>query len=336
MVALETPAIIAPDMSGPSRARWAVLCLATAVIAVLVVYGAYRQEIAAPSPAAPNERALRQPAVAAAAQTPAPTPELTPAPTPTRAPLVLGSGAPWAGPANMPILMYHHVNRAPTASEVDARLTVTDADFARQLAYLQCAGYYSITLSQLFDGIYGGAPLPEKPVILTFDDGYADAYNNAFVHLKWAGFGGTFSVVTGWIGQPGYLNWEQMREMVGAGMEMVAHSVNHPDLGKEPDDVVREQLSRSKRDLEENLGQPVAFFVYPSGEPFRSAATERQAQVVAMVQEAGYRGALTATWNLAQDPAAPFALNRVRVSGGVDIQAFAENMGGPAPDDVGC
>jgi peptidoglycan/xylan/chitin deacetylase (PgdA/CDA1 family) len=232
--------------------------------------------------------------------------------------------------------MYHHVTSAPQASELDARLTVTDADFARQLAYLRCAGYYSITLSQLFDGIYSGAPLPEKPVILTFDDGYADAYTNAFPLLKWAGFGATLSVVTGWIGRPAYLNWEQLREMAGAGMEMAAHSVSHPDLGKEPDDVVRDQLSRSKRDLEDNLGQFVAFFVYPAGEPFRSASAERQAQVVTMVQEAGYRGALTATWNLAQDPAAPFALNRVRVSGGVDIQTFAENMGGPLPGDIGC
>jgi peptidoglycan/xylan/chitin deacetylase (PgdA/CDA1 family) len=232
--------------------------------------------------------------------------------------------------------MYHHINSAPPASELDARLTVTDADFARQLTYLRCAGYYSITLSQLFDGIYGGAPLPDKTVILTFDDGYADGYTNAFPLLRWAGFGGTFSIVTGWVGQPGYLNWDQMREMAGAGMEMAAHSVSHPDLGKEQDNVVRDQLSRSKRNLEENLGQPVAFFVYPSGEPFRSATPERQAQVVTMVQEAGYRGALTATWNLAQDPAAPFALNRVRVSGGVDIQTFAENMNGPAPEAIGC
>jgi peptidoglycan/xylan/chitin deacetylase (PgdA/CDA1 family) len=307
--------------------------LASTLVAVILIYGAYRHEIAAPSPApaAPNE-----PAVAAAAQAPAPTPELTPAPTPTRAPLVLASGAPWSGPAYMPILMYHHVTNAPPASELDARLTVTDGDFARQLAYLRCAGYYSITLSQLFDGIYGGAPLPVKPVILTFDDGYADAYTSAFAHLKWAGFGGTFSVVTGWIGEPGYLSWDQTQEMVGAGMEMVAHSVSHPDLGKEPDEVVRSQLSRSKRDLEENLGQPVVFFVYPAGEPFRSATAERQSQVVTMVQEAGYRGALTATWNLAQDPAAPFALNRVRVSGGIDIKTFAENMGGPAPEAIGC
>jgi peptidoglycan/xylan/chitin deacetylase (PgdA/CDA1 family) len=236
----------------------------------------------------------------------------------------------------MPILMYHHVNRSPPASELEARLTTTDADFARQLGYLRCAGYYSITLSQLFDGIYGGAPLPEKPVILTFDDGYADAYTNAFVQLNRAGFGGTFSIVTGWVGQPGYLTWDQIREMTGVGMEMVAHSVSHPDLGVEPDNVVRDQLNRSKRELEENLGQPVAFFVYPSGEPFRYGTKERQAQVVSMLQEAGYRGALTATWNLAQDPAAPFALNRVRVSGGIEIKTFAENMGGPAPEAIGC
>jgi peptidoglycan/xylan/chitin deacetylase (PgdA/CDA1 family) len=236
----------------------------------------------------------------------------------------------------MPILMYHHVNGAPTASELDARLTVTDADFTRQLAYLRCAGYYSITLSQLFDGIYNGAPLPEKPVILTFDDGYADAYTNAFPQLNWTGFGGSFAIVTGWAGQPGYLNWEQMREMAAAGMEMVAHSVSHPDLGKESDEIVRFQLGRSRRDLDEKLGQAAQFFVYPAGEPFRSGSQERQAQVVTMAQEAGYRGALTATWNLAQDPAAPFALNRVRVSGGVEIQQFAENMGGPAPAAIGC
>jgi peptidoglycan/xylan/chitin deacetylase (PgdA/CDA1 family) len=191
-------------------------------------------------------------------------------------------------------------------------------------------------MTQLFDGIYNGAPLPEKPVVLTFDDGYADAYTNAFPWLKWMGLGGTFSIVTGWIGQPGYLSAEQIKEMAGVGMEMVAHSVSHPDLGKESDPVVRDQLARSRGTLEGLLGQPILFFVYPAGEPFRSATKERQAQVVTMLQEAGYRGALTATWNLAQDPAAPFALNRVRVSGGVDIQTFAKNMGGPAPEAIGC
>jgi peptidoglycan/xylan/chitin deacetylase (PgdA/CDA1 family) len=232
--------------------------------------------------------------------------------------------------------MYHYINSAPPANELNARLTVNDADFARQLAYLRCAGYYSINLPQLFDAIYGGTQLPEKSVVLTFDDGYIDAYTNAFPALRQAGLGGSFAIVTGFVGQPGYMNWEQLREMASVGMEMMAHSVNHPDLGDESDAVVRDQLLRSRSDLEANTGQPVTFFVYPAGEPFRSGSQERQQQVVRILQETGYRGALTATFGLFQNPAAPFALNRVRVSGGVDIHQFAENMGGPPPDAVGC
>ncbi len=232
--------------------------------------------------------------------------------------------------------MYHYVNNRTPADELDARLTVTDAEFTRQLQYLRCAGYYSITLAQFFEAMYNGAPLPEKPVILTFDDGYIDAYTNAFPLLHNAGFSGSFSIVTGWVGLAPYVSWEQLQEMAGAGMEIVAHSVSHPDFSKQPDDVVRDQLSRSKRDLEQKLGFPVPFFTYPAGEPFRFGSEERQRQVVTMVQEAGYRGALTTRNQLLQDPAAPFALSRIRVTGGVDIAKFAENMGGPRPADTGC
>jgi peptidoglycan/xylan/chitin deacetylase (PgdA/CDA1 family) len=232
--------------------------------------------------------------------------------------------------------MYHYVNSAPPPTELDARLTVTDADFSRQLSYLRCAGYYSVTVTQLFDAIYSGAPLPERPVILTFDDGNADAYTNALPALQYFGFGASFSITTGWLGQPDNMTWEQVQQLPGLGMEILSHSVSHPDFSKVSDDIVRDQLARSKRELEEKLGQPVPFFVYPAGEPFRFGTAERQAQVVTMVQEAGYRGALTARWSLKQDPATPFALNRVRVSGGIDIQKFAENMGGPAPSAIGC
>jgi peptidoglycan/xylan/chitin deacetylase (PgdA/CDA1 family) len=232
--------------------------------------------------------------------------------------------------------MYHFVTDEPPADELDWSLTVTVPDFTRQVRYLRCAGYYSITLSQLHDAMHGGAPLPEKPIILTFDDGYRDAYTNAFPILRSGGFGGTFGIVTDWVGQPDYVTWDHLREMAAAGMEIASHTVSHPDLGREFDDVVRDQLSRSKQLLEEQLGLPVPFFVYPAGEPFRSGTLERQAQVATMAQEAGYRGALTTRPNMWQDPFAPYALNRVRISGGTDIYKFAENIWGSHPDQVGC
>ena len=197
----------------------------------------------------------------------------------------------------MPILMYHHVTDAAPKLAEEASLHVTDAEFARQLQYLRCAGYHSITMSQAFDAIYDGAPLPERPVVFTFDDGHRDAYTDAFPLLRSAGFGGTFSVVTQWVGGPASVSWPQLQEMVAAGMEIAAHSVYHNDLGKSPDNLVREEVSGSKRVLEENLGVPVSFFVYPSGEPIRSGTLERQVQVATMVQQAGYRGAITARWH---------------------------------------
>ena len=245
-------------------------------------------------------------------------------------------GGVWAGHGWMPILMYHFVTDRPAADELDWNLTVTVPDFARQVSYLRCAGYYSVTLTQLYDAMHGGAPLPEKPIVLTFDDGYKDAYTNAFPLLRAAGFGGTFGIVTDWVGQPDYANWDQLREMVAAGMEIASHSVSHPDFGRQPDWVVRDQLSRSKQVLEQQLGIPVPFFVYPAGEPFRFGSAERQVQVAQMVHEAGYRGAVTTRPNIWQDPFQPFALSRIRVSGGTDITKFAENMGGPPPDAIGC
>src|SRR5437667_8947606 len=119
-------------------------------------------------------------------------------------------------------------------------------------------------------------------------------------------------------------------------MEMMPHAVDHADLVKSQDAVVRNELLTSDRAAEEALGKAVPFVVYPSGEPFFRGSPERQQQVVAMVREAGYSGALAVKNALTQDPNTPYALNRIRVSGGVDIRKFAENMGGPLPETVGC
>jgi peptidoglycan/xylan/chitin deacetylase (PgdA/CDA1 family) len=236
----------------------------------------------------------------------------------------------------MPILMYHHINSQQQTNELDASLTVTDADFARQLDYLRCAGYASVTMSQLFDGIYAGAPLPPKPVVLTFDDGYKDAFWDAFPALYVRGFGGSFSIITNWVGAEAFVSWEEINYMASNGMEMMSHTLTHEDLNLSPDNIVREQLTLSKAALEQHLQRPVPFFVYPAGEPFRHGTPERQAQVVQMVREAGYAGALTATNRLDQNPGAPYAFNRIRVRGGVDIRKFAENMGAPLPETIGC
>lgn len=247
--------------------------------------------------------------------------------TPTATP-----GPPITTPIDVPILMYHHVAPSPPADEFEARLTVLTADFEAQLAYLRCAGYTSITVAQLVDAMRGVTALPPHPVILTFDDGYSDAYSEVFPLLRRYGFLGSFAIVTGFVGQGdgAYASWDQLQEMADAGMEMLSHSVSHIDLGTSDDETDRREMIESKAELEARIGRPVRFFVYPSGEPFRSGTPERQQQVVAMLQEAGYEGALVAGPNsLTQDPSVPFALNRVRVQGGESVEAFAGSIGGP-------
>ena len=233
--------------------------------------------------------------------------------------------------------MYHHVNSAPPPADIyEAALTTTDVDFWRQLAYLRCAGYGAITIGQLFDGMYNGAPLPARPVVLTFDDGYADAYTNAFPALRWHGLVGSFSIVTGYVDIPFYVTWGQVIEMANAGMEITAHSVTHEDLNISRDDIVYYQAVESKKALEANIGRPVNYFTYPSGEPFLRGSPARQQRVVQILQESGYHGALAIKNGALQDPRNPFALSRIRVHNGVDILKFAENMGGPSPAAIGC
>jgi len=233
--------------------------------------------------------------------------------------------------------MYHHVTDNPpgTPVELESRLIVTRAEFARQLEYLRCAGYASITVSQLFDGMYNGAPMPPKPIILTFDDGYADAFTDALPLLQQYGFRGTFGIITGYVGAQPYVSWPQVVAMADAGMEIISHSVTHEDFNKSSDEIVREQAVLSKAALEEHLGRPVEFLTYPSGEPFYRGTEERQRRVVEILREAGYRGALAVRNSMVQDPANPYALNRVRVNGGEDLKGFAENIFGPPPGS-GC
>ncbi|MEX1193538.1 MAG: polysaccharide deacetylase family protein [Dehalococcoidia bacterium] len=159
------------------------------------------------------------------------------------------------------------------------RLTVLSADFDGQPTYLDCAGYTAISVADMFEAIAGRRALPPHPVILTFDDGYTNHYTQVFPMLH--GYVGSFAIVTGFVEGGGpYVTWAQVREMSDAGMEMLAHTVSHADLGASNDVTVVDQLTRSRQPLAEATGRDIDFLVDPSGEPFRSGSVERQQQVV--------------------------------------------------------
>jgi peptidoglycan/xylan/chitin deacetylase (PgdA/CDA1 family) len=254
---------------------------------------------------------------------------VTPGVSPTPEP---GPATPITSPVDVPILMYHLIG--PSDRPENAGLAVATEDFAAQMSYLACAGYTPVTVQRLFDAFDGTLALPEKPIIVSFDDGWAGQYTNGFPILQQHGFVGSFAIVTGFVDAGGpYMTWAQIKEMSDAGHEMMSHTVTHIDLGTSDDATDIDQITESKLTLEAQTGKPVDYFVYPAGEPFRSGSAERQGQVVQMLTDAGYHGALLANGRYGgQNPAAPFELSRVRVEGGEDLPTFAGSIYGPSPD----
>lgn len=221
----------------------------------------------------------------------------------------------------MPILNYHYLSIAPAGADaIREDLSVAPQDFEAQLRYLRDAGFTSISLHDLMFHLTTGLPLPERPIILTFDDGYADNYQFAFPLLREYGYTATFFLITAFQdeGRLGYMSWDNVIEMHAAGMEFGAHSFNHADLRGQSTDYLIWQILGPREAIEERIGEPVRFFCYPSG--------SYDDQVIAVLHSAHYWGAVTIHQGVVQSSEAPFELVRVRVHGGDSVERFVENL----------
>lgn len=243
---------------------------------------------------------------------------------------VIGSSAPMRHEVDVPILIYHHVAPALPADPKKATDTVTTVAFGAQLSWLAGNGYATITIAEFFNAFYYELPLPSKPIVLVFDDGYADVYQHAFSLLKERGFGATVAAITGAVGQPAYLTWGQVEEMSATGVEFASHSVSHGNLAAMTPDQARTELADSRRTLEQKLGRPVQFFVYPYGEPFVDGSADAQQMVLGLLSETGYAGALTTSsgppYVSSQRSDSPYELRRIPVSGDETLERFVASL----------
>lgn len=194
----------------------------------------------------------------------------------------------------VPILMYHGIAEDPAPTM--RNLSVSPEVFAAQLEHLDVLGYTPVTLSALAEawareGEPKTPPLPERPVVLTFDDGYGDFHSAALPLLRRYGFAATLFVTTGWIEDRGrcaagqqpdrMLTWSQIREAAAAGVEIAGHTHSHPELDQLAGRGVRIELRLSKELLEDATGSKVNGLAYPYG---YSSARVRRA-----VRDVGYR-----------------------------------------------
>jgi peptidoglycan/xylan/chitin deacetylase (PgdA/CDA1 family) len=215
--------------------------------------------------------------------------------------------------------MYHHVAvPGPNADAIRCDLSILPAAFEAQMAYLASHGYRTVSLLDLFEHLQGGEALPARPIILTFDDGYDDSYTYAYPILRRYGLQGTFFIITSFVGRPGYLTWEQAREMRRGGMSLESHTCTHPDLARNTPGHVDEEVRDSKAVLERELGGPVFFFSYPSG--------KYTPAVIAALETNGYLGAVTTRHGTTQESSALYELRRVRIRGSDTLETFAQKV----------
>jgi peptidoglycan/xylan/chitin deacetylase (PgdA/CDA1 family) len=210
----------------------------------------------------------------------------------------------------VPILMYHYLSVPPADADIYRRdLSVTPDLFAAHLDAMQGAGYTPISLYALIDHLTQGAPLPAKPVVLTFDDGYRDNYENAFPRLRDRGMTATFFIVTDFIdGQrPEYLTWEMVREMYAGGMSIEAHGRNHVSLKNKDQDYLIWQALGSLETIQFELGVRPHFVSYPAGEYDQAT--------IDIFRSANYWAGFTTIQGATHSSDDLFQLRRVRVRG---------------------
>jgi peptidoglycan/xylan/chitin deacetylase (PgdA/CDA1 family) len=215
------------------------------------------------------------------------------------------SVAPRAKP--VPVLMYHRVSAAPRKPGRSPALWVGAARFRRQLGLLARAGYHGVTLDQVWRAWHRQATLPDKPIVLTFDDGYASQYRNAAPALRRYGWPGVLNLEWRRLGLRGGLSRAQVRRLIGAGWEVAAHSLTHPDLTRLDAASLRAEVAGSRAAIEHAFGLAVESFCYPYGRV--------DARVRAAVRAAGFRTATTTRQGLASPLGDPLLLRRIRVDG---------------------
>ena len=202
---------------------------------------------------------------------------------------------------------------------VRREISVSPEQFEEHLKYFKSQGYTTITLRDLAYHLTIGRPLPPKPLIITFDDGYEDHYRNAFPLLRKYGFVGTFFVITDFIdeGRPGYMSWEQVEEMARAGMEIGAHGRNHVGLKGKPLDYLVWQILGSRQTLEAHGIEP-RFFSYPFG--------FYDDEVIKVLRSAHFWGAVTTEPGVIQSSDSLFTLKRIRVNGTESLEKLVAKI----------
>ena len=227
----------------------------------------------------------------------------------------------------VPILAYHRIAEEGPASL--ARYRTAPREFATQMKWLRDGGFRSVTSPDVIGGIELGHGLPERAIMLTFDDGYLDFFEVAFPILEKVGFKAEIMIATDHVGSSanwdarhgtpaGLLDWKQIRSLSAAGMRFGSHMATHSYLCTLADSQVIAEASRSKAALENALGVACHSFAAPFG--------ECDARLAIAVRSCGYRVGFSTEYGVATARHSLLRLPRIEIKGGWSIDQFRRKL----------
>jgi O-antigen biosynthesis protein len=232
----------------------------------------------------------------------------------------------------LPILLYHSIGWERPGEY--ARWVVTPARFETHLSVICDEGFTPMTVEAFVTARITGTAIPERTVIITFDDGLVDFLTGAMPILSRFGFPVTLYVTSGYVGgSAGWLadlgqgarpmmSWRQIASLAEAGIEIGAHSVSHPQLDILGRERAVEEIAGSRRAIEDALGRPVRTFAYPHG--YSTVATRQ------ITAEAGFLAACSVRHAFSSRREDRFSLSRIIVEesmGAAEISGFLAGKG---------
>jgi len=219
------------------------------------------------------------------------------------------------------VLCYHHLTDTPK-SDYD----VKPADFRAQLQVLKDGGYQSINCKQLADYLANSQDLPERSVMISFDDGRASVLKTAKPLLDPFGFQAVLFINPGSVGGKGFLSWDDLKALAQAGYDINSHTTSHLNLTRklkklslaEFQERVRDEIEASYREIEQRLGLAPVALAYPFG--------NYDAYVMQTTRDAGYRLGLSIDPGAVDNQSDPYVLPRKMIVDGTSLKTFQRNL----------
>ena len=234
---------------------------------------------------------------------------------------------------SIPILMYHSItDENETGVHAYYRTATLPSVFTQHMRYLHDFGYSTINVADAVSLLQNGGST-KKYAVITFDDGYADFYTQAFPVLNRYGFTATVFLPTAYIGTAPVqfkgkdcLTWREVRELRKHGISFGSHTVTHPQLSTLDAGTVKDEIVNSKQTIEDNLGESVDSFAYPFAFPEENSSFVRMLRSVLV--EAGYHQGVSTRIGTVRGREDRYFLRRLPMNSLDDVSLFSAKLQG--------